>query len=220
MPAERVITVRARADRVTHLILSLFFSSFALSTHPLNPPHHSIPRANTIKCPLLQYPRLRQQPLSLPLPQLLLVSFPLPYPSSYPCSSLYTASHNGPAKPSEDMSVAEIKEQAKQQALRGSRGVSALSLIRSAKGQISLAQSREGAGDLKSALSAFTKAASLTQVFMDSAEFKAESAPGKRGLLWREFTDFQQVSGTLFTPYVFLMLFSMREATLRSVPTL
>jgi ubiquitin carboxyl-terminal hydrolase 8 len=96
-------------------------------------------------------------------------------------------------KPSEEMSVAEIKEQAKQQAQRGSRGVSALSLIRSAKGQISLAQSREGAGDLKGALSHFTKAASLTQVFMDSAEFKAENLPGKRGVLWREFSDFHQV---------------------------
>ena len=91
------------------------------------------------------------------------------------------------------MSVAEIKEQAKQQVYRGSRGASALSLIRSAKGQISLAQSREGAGDLKGALGAFTKAASLTQVFMDSAEFKAENVPGKRGLLWKEFSDFQQV---------------------------
>ncbi len=88
------------------------------------------------------------------------------------------------------MSIAEIKEQAKQQAQRGSRGASAISLIRSAKGQISLAQSREGGGDLKGALSAFTKAASLTQVFMDSAEFKAA---GKRGLLWKEFSDFQQV---------------------------
>jgi len=118
------------------------------------------------------------------------------------------------------MSIAEIKEQAKQQVQRGSRGASAHSLIRSAKGQISLALSREGAGDLKGALSAFTKAASLTQVFMDSAEFKAESVPGKRGLLWREFTDFQQVSGTSLTPSVFLMLFSVREATLRSVRTL
>ncbi|KAH9958814.1 hypothetical protein BC827DRAFT_540115 [Russula dissimulans] len=114
-------------------------------------------------------------------------------------SSIPLASPNGPAKPSEDMSVAEIKEQAKQQAQRGSRGVSAVSLIRSAKGQISLAQTREGAGDLKGALSAFTKAASLTQVFIDSAEFKAENVPGKRGLLWKEFTDFQQREGNDLT---------------------
>lgn len=97
------------------------------------------------------------------------------------------------------MSVAEIKEQAIQQAQRASRAVAALSLIHSAKGQISLAQSREGAGDLKGALSALTKAASLTRVFMDSAEFKAENVQGKRGLLWKEFADFQQVSGTLYS---------------------
>jgi ubiquitin carboxyl-terminal hydrolase 8 len=80
-----------------------------------------------------------------------------------------------------------------------------LSLIRSAKGQISLAQSREGAGDFKGALSAFTKAASLTQVFMDSAEFKAENVPGKRGMLWKEFSDFQQVCGTLLTLSSYLL---------------
>ncbi|KAH8995056.1 cysteine proteinase [Lactarius hatsudake] len=91
------------------------------------------------------------------------------------------------------MSVSEIKERAIQQAQRASRGSSAISLIRSAKGQISLAQSCESAGDLKGALSAFTKAASLTQVFMDTADFKAESVPGKRGVLWKEFTEFQQI---------------------------
>lgn len=120
------------------------------------------------------------------------------------------------------MSVAEIKEQAKQQVQRGIRGVTALSLIHSAKGQVSLAQSREGAGDLKGALSAFTKAASLTRVFMDSAEFKAENAPSKRGVLWREFTDFQQVSGTSRPrrrSSIFLMPFSERAATLRSART-
>ena len=118
--------------------------------------------------------------------------------------TVHTASHNGPAKPSEDMSVAEIKEQAKQQAQRGSRGSSALSLIRSAKGQISLAHAREGAGNLKGALSALTKAASLAQVFMDSTEFKAENVPGKRGVLWREFSDLQQV----WHPLHPLLLFS------------
>ncbi|KAI0296552.1 hypothetical protein B0F90DRAFT_1811293 [Multifurca ochricompacta] len=97
------------------------------------------------------------------------------------------------------MSVAEIKERAIQQAQRASRGASAISLIRSAKGQISLAQSCEIARDLKGALSAFTKAASLTQVFMDTAEFKAESIPGKRGVLWKEFTDFQQHEGSDLT---------------------
>jgi hypothetical protein len=130
------------------------------------------------------------------------------------------ALQNGSPKPFEDMSVAEIKERAIQQAQRASRGSSAISLIRSAKGQISLAQSCESAGDLKGALSAFTKAASLTQVFMDTADFKAESVQGKRGVLWKEFTEFQQVSCSPPPPSpacIFIIaLFSMRAATLRS----
>jgi ubiquitin carboxyl-terminal hydrolase 8 len=124
---------------------------------------------------------------------------------------------NGPARLLEDISVAEIKERAIQQAQRASRGASAVSLIRSAKGQISLAQSCESAGDLKGALSAFTKAASLTQVFMDSAEFKAETLPGKRAVLWKELTDFQQVSDTPLTPsYIPTIPFSARAVTLCS----
>jgi ubiquitin carboxyl-terminal hydrolase 8 len=103
------------------------------------------------------------------------------------------------------MSVVEIKERAIQQAQRASRGASAISLIRSAKGQISLAQSCETGGDLKGALSALTKAASLTQVFINTEEFKAENVPGKRGVLWKELTDFQQVRGTLSTNAFFCL---------------
>ncbi|KAI0042737.1 cysteine proteinase [Auriscalpium vulgare] len=106
---------------------------------------------------------------------------------------------NGSARPLDDMSVAEIKEKAIAHSQRVSKGVSAMSLIRSAKVQIHLAQSFEQAGDLKSALSAFTKAASLTQVFMDTADFKAENLPGKRGVLWKEFVDFQQHEGSDLT---------------------
>ncbi|KAH8977998.1 hypothetical protein EDB86DRAFT_991424 [Lactarius hatsudake] len=119
---------------------------------------------------------------------------PITFPSS--SSSVSSALLNGSPRPFEDMSVSEIKERAIQQVQRASRGSSAISLIRSAKGQISLAQSCESAGDLKGALSAFTKAVSLTQVFMDTADFKAESVPGKRGVLWKEFTEFQQREGS------------------------
>ena len=171
-----------RTATASLLILSLFFSSFTLRplillySHP--PP---LTDAHRRSCTILTTNTLQSAPLS---------------PFLHPCSSFHAALHNKPSSPLDVMSVAEIKEQAKQQVQRGSRGVSAISLIHSAKGQVSLAQSREGAGDLKGALSAFTKAASLTRVFMDSAEFKAENLPGKRGVLWKEFTEFQQVSGT------------------------
>jgi ubiquitin carboxyl-terminal hydrolase 8 len=140
--------------------------------------------------------------------------------SSHPCSSFHPDPLNGSSRPFEDMSVAEIKERAIQQAQRASRGSSSISLIRSAKGQISLAQSCESAGDFKGALSAFTKAASLTQVFMDTADFKAESVPGKRGVLWKEFSEFQQVSCSPLSPLLLCShhpLFSERVATLCSV---
>ena len=101
---------------------------------------------------------------------------------------------NGAPGPFEDISVAEIKERAIQEV--------AISLIRSAKDQISLAQSFESAGDFKFALSAFTKALCLTQAFMDTADFKAESVLGKRGVLWKEFTEFQQVSRSPLSPHL------------------
>ena len=100
---------------------------------------------------------------------------------------------NGSPRPFEDISVAEIREKAIQQAQKVSKGASAVSLIKSARGQVSLAHACEDAGDLKGALSAFTKAASLAKTVMDSAEFKAENVPGKKGIIWKEFTDFQQV---------------------------
>ncbi|KAA1470161.1 cysteine proteinase [Dentipellis sp. KUC8613] len=111
----------------------------------------------------------------------------------------FSTVQNGSTRSFDDMSVAEIKEKAIANTQRLSKGVSAVSLIRSAKGQITLAHSCESAGDLKGALSAFTRAASLTQIFMDSAEFKAESSPGKKGILWREFTEFQQNEGSDMT---------------------
>ena len=61
--------------------------------------------------------------------------------SSHPYSSFHSDQLNGAPRPFEDMSVAEIKERAIQQAQRASRGSSAISLTRAAKGQISLAQS-------------------------------------------------------------------------------
>ena len=100
------------------------------------------------------------------------------------------------------MSVAEIKEQAIQQAQHASRGSSAISLTRAAKGQIFLAQSCESAGDFKGAFRAFTRAVSLTQVIMDTADFKAENVLGKRGMLWKEFTEFQQVSRSPLSPHL------------------
>jgi ubiquitin carboxyl-terminal hydrolase 8 len=104
---------------------------------------------------------------------------------------------NGVSKSQDDMSVAEIKERAKAQAQKVSRGASPLSLIGVARTQIAQARAAESSGDLKTAYSAYIKAVSLVQAFMGSAELKAESTPGKRGVLWKEYSDFHAVSSYL-----------------------
>ncbi|CCM01336.1 uncharacterized protein FIBRA_03385 [Fibroporia radiculosa] len=90
--------------------------------------------------------------------------------------------------------VADIKEVAKEQAKKV-RGATAISLLKGARSQIHHADDCELAGDLKGALSAITKAVSLVQMFMDSAEFKIETQPGRKGVLVRDLLDFQQHEG-------------------------
>ena len=89
--------------------------------------------------------------------------------------------------------VAEIKAAAKEQALKV-RGASATSLLRAARDQIQTARAQEGIGELRDALSALTKAISLTSMFMETSEFKLEMQPGKKGVLTKDLLNFQQVS--------------------------
>jgi len=90
--------------------------------------------------------------------------------------------------------VSEIKENAKDTAHKLAKGASAISLIRTARNQILAAQECQLLSDWKGALSALIKAGTLAQMCMDSAEFNAESAPGKKGVLYKEFMEFTQVS--------------------------
>jgi ubiquitin carboxyl-terminal hydrolase 8 len=106
--------------------------------------------------------------------------------------------HNGlqtPRSTNELISISEIKEKAMENAHKVARGASAMSLIKTARVQVLAAQEYELSGDLKGALSALIKAGTLAQMLMNSAEFGAESAPGKKGVLYKEFSDFSQVSG-------------------------
>lgn len=118
-----------------------------------------------------------------------------------------------PRSTSEIMSVSDIKEKAKENAHKIARGASALSLIRTARTQTLTAQECELSGDLKGALSAFIKAGTLAQMFMDTAEFKVESGHGKKGVLYKEFQDFTQVSWCADWQYgrCLLMLSSTKE---------
>lgn len=99
--------------------------------------------------------------------------------------------HNGHASANRE-SVADIKAAAKEQAQKV-RGASATSLLRSARDQVQLARGNEGEGDLRGALSAYTKAVALITMFMETGEFKQEMQPGKKGVLTQEMIKFQQV---------------------------
>lgn len=103
------------------------------------------------------------------------------------------AMHNGSVSTINDLTVAEIKEKAKEDVRRAAKGVSALSLIKSARNQSQQARVYESQGDLKAALSAFLKAGLLTHMFITSPEVSAENKPGRHGVLYKEFLDFEKV---------------------------
>ncbi|KIJ65500.1 hypothetical protein HYDPIDRAFT_27500 [Hydnomerulius pinastri MD-312] len=103
--------------------------------------------------------------------------------------------HNGSVPTNDNLTVAEVKEKAKEEARNAARGVSAISLIKSARNQSQLARVHENDGDLKGALGALLKAGSLAHMVMNSSEFIAESKAGKHGVLYREFVDFQKHDG-------------------------
>ena len=71
-------------------------------------------------------------------------------------------------------------------------GASAMTLLRTAQSQVAQGKDCERHGDLKGALSAFTKAAGLARMTITSAEFMAETR-SKGGVLKREFTEFYEV---------------------------
>lgn len=92
----------------------------------------------------------------------------------------------------QQLTIAQIKENARDVANKASRNTSALSLIRSAKQQCIIAIKAKKAQDPREALSAYMKAGVLTRLFMNSEEFKREAKA--KGVLYKEFVDFSQVS--------------------------
>lgn len=88
--------------------------------------------------------------------------------------------------------IADIKANAKD-VVYGARGASATNLLNAARSQIRVAQVRENEGDYKGAFSCLSKAALLVQLVFDSSELKAESQVGRKGALFKDFMEFQQV---------------------------
>lgn len=103
------------------------------------------------------------------------------------------AMHNGSVATDDDLTVAEVKEKAKEDVRKAAKGVSAITLIKTARTQSQQARIYENQGDLKAALGALLRAGSLSHMFMNSPEFMTENKPGRHGVLYKEFIDFQKV---------------------------
>ena len=75
------------------------------------------------------------------------------------------------------------------------RGVSAVTLIKSARTQIISAREYEAKGDLKGALGTYIKAATLTKMAMDSPEYMQETrGKGAGGVIRKELNELLEVS--------------------------
>jgi len=96
-----------------------------------------------------------------------------------------------------NMSVADIKNKAKETVLREATKASAASLLRVARDQILKAKDLESAGDHAAALEGYIKTATLLKIAIDSPDYKRE---GARGSLRKEMSDFIQVRCPLFSP--------------------
>ena len=103
-----------------------------------------------------------------------------------------------------DETVADIKERAKERAfsVAKAKGISATSLMRVAQDSAFEAQKAEDSGDLKKSLGLWVQASSLLSALFDTADYKAEAQPGKRGAIYKEVTEWMQVSAMIATPRV------------------
>ncbi|KAF9474821.1 cysteine proteinase [Pholiota conissans] len=114
--------------------------------------------------------------------------------STHPKSSAMPATHNGSNRITNELSVAEIKAKAKEGVTKEARGVSAITLIKTARSQILSAKEHEARGDLKAAFASYIKAATLAKMTLDSPEYVQE-AKGKGGVIRKELNDFLEHDG-------------------------
>ena len=88
--------------------------------------------------------------------------------------------------------------------MKEARGVSAITLIKTARSQILSAREHEVKGDLRTALGNYIKAATLTKMAMDSPEYSQENRVKAGGVIRKELNDFLEVCSlsllTHFTP--------------------
>lgn len=119
-----------------------------------------------------------------------------PYLGRNPHQIPSTAGQNGSNRFQHELSAAEIKTKAKEGVNKEARGVSAITLIKTARTQLISAKDHETRGDLKTAYASYIKAATLTKMTMDSPEYVLESK-GRGGVIRKELNEFLEVSGIL-----------------------
>ncbi|KAF9648660.1 cysteine proteinase [Thelephora ganbajun] len=109
-----------------------------------------------------------------------------------PSHSSSSAMQNGYSNNGE--TVADIKERAKERAfsVTKTKGISSTSLMRVAQESAFEAQKAEDSGDLKKSLGLWVQASSLLSALFDTADYKAEAQPGKRGALYKGVTEWMQ----------------------------
>jgi ubiquitin carboxyl-terminal hydrolase 8 len=95
------------------------------------------------------------------------------------------------------MSVADIKNRAKETVRREANKGSAVSLINVARDFILRAKEKETLGDLHGALENYIKTATLLRMTMDSTEFKQEKG---QGVVRKAVQDFLSVNFSFLLP--------------------
>ncbi|KAL0060484.1 ubiquitin-specific protease doa4 [Marasmius tenuissimus] len=99
----------------------------------------------------------------------------LPASPNGPNFSLPSLPNGGPSKHREDRdTVREIKENAKELVRTSSKGASAVALLNQVKTQFQLGRDCDRSGDLKDALSAYTKAASLVNHILEQSDSRKQ----------------------------------------------
>ncbi|KAJ2929686.1 hypothetical protein H1R20_g7424, partial [Candolleomyces eurysporus] len=83
-------------------------------------------------------------------------------------------------------SIAEIKAKAKERVHKEGRGVSVMSLIKTARSQLLNAKEQESQGNLKGALSSYIMAAGLMKMAVEANEFKQDT----KGVIRKEWESF------------------------------
>ncbi|KAJ8457206.1 hypothetical protein ONZ45_g18404 [Pleurotus djamor] len=91
------------------------------------------------------------------------------------------------------MTISEILSTAKDAVTRETRGATPMSMIKTARRLVLQGKDHEHRGNHKNALAAYTQAAALAKMTLDSAEMKAEA--GRAGVLKKEFNDFFEHEG-------------------------